>query len=88
MSIRIRVDSVEEDFFTSSRSQSICPATLGWAWICKQHGRIKLNYAFSNGFTKGVGLSTMVGLLHCDLGVTGSKHRNSLSACRGKAAYI
>lgn len=34
VSIRRRAGSVEEDFFTSSRSKSICAATLGWALIC------------------------------------------------------
>lgn len=29
-----------------------------------------------------------VRLLHCDLGVSGLKHRNSLCACGGKAVYM
>lgn len=31
---------------------------------------------------------TMVRFFHCDLEVVGLKHRKSLSACRGKAAYV
>lgn len=35
-----------------------------------------------------VGLGASVRLLHCDLDITGSSYGNSLSACRGKVAYI
>ena len=36
VSIRRRVGAVEEVVFTSSRSKSICPATLEWALICNE----------------------------------------------------
>lgn len=36
MSMRRMVGSVEVVLFTSSRSKSICAATLGWALICKK----------------------------------------------------
>ena len=51
-------------------------------------GVFSCNPIFHFGPNFSMAKTWLFGLLHCDLGVTGSSHRNSLSACRGKDAYI
>ena len=47
-----------------------------------------MNNLYNETYFKRMSLGTTVRLLFCDFEVMGSNPKNSLFACRGKAAYI